>query len=136
MEYASVTFTAYFSAAIMAGLLTATYLYQYVRQQRGYAFALAAAMHTALLSAITVALHHNILTSNWLLLAECLHYNVWVLAIAITLRHHSKQQRLPRSLQLLFYGAWPITVIALLAALFTFRNLYLLTPLICLALAV
>src|SRR5688572_19143342 len=101
MEYASVTFTAYLSAAIMAGLLTATYLYQYLRQQRSCAFAVAAAMHTVLLGAITLALHHNILTSNWLLLAECLHYNAWVLAIAVTLRRHSKQQRLPRSLQLL-----------------------------------
>lgn len=136
MEYASVTFTAYLSAAIMAGLLTATYLYQYLRQQRGFAFTLAAAMHTALLGAITLSLHHDILTSNWLLLAECLHYNAWVLTIAITLRHHSKQQRLPRSLQLLFYGAWPFTGLALLAAIFTVSNLYLLTPLIALVLAV
>lgn len=120
----------------MAGLLTATYIYQYLRQQRGYAFAIAAATHTALLSAITVALQYNILTSNWLLLAECLHYNAWVLAIAVTLRHHSKQQRLPRSLQLLFYGAWPFTGLALLAALFTLSAVYVLTPLIALGLAV
>jgi len=136
MEYASVTFTAYLSAAIVAGLLTATYFYQFLRQQRGFAFALAAAIHTALLSAIAVGLHHNIIASNWLLLAECLHFNAWVIAIAITLRHHSKPQRLPHSLRLLFYGPLPVTGLVLFATLFTHSNLYLLTPVFALALSV
>lgn len=136
MEYASVTFTAYLSAAIVAGLLTATYLYQFLRQQQGYAFTLAAAIHTVLLSTIAIGLHHNIFSSNWLLVAECLHFNAWSLAIAMTLRHHSKSQQFPRSLRLLFYGPLPVTGLILLATLFTNSNLYLLTPLIALALAV
>lgn len=138
MESASVTFTAYFSAAIMAGLLTATYFYQFLRQQRNYAFAFAAAaaVHTALLGAISYALHDHISFSNWLLVAECLHYNAWVLAIASTLRHHTKQQRFPRSLKLLFYGALPLTALVLFISLFTNSALYLLTPWFALGLAV
>ena len=136
MEYTSVTFTAYFSAAIVAGLLTATYFYQFVIRQCNYVFAIAAATHTLLLSAISYALYENQSFSNWLLVLECLHYNLWILSIATTLHHHSRQQRFPRSLNLLFYGALPLTAVVLYAALFTHSPLYLLTPWFALGLAV
>lgn len=114
MEYASVTFTAYFSAAIVSALLTLTNIYQFYRYKRCMTFTFAAAISTLHLGSI--AYSHNSLTisSNTLLFLECLHYNAWVLAIALTLKNQSKQH-LPRSLQLLFWGGWPITAFVVAA---------------------
>ena len=46
MEYNSVTFVAYFSAAVVACLLTGTYLFQLLRGQKTCVFLWAAALHT------------------------------------------------------------------------------------------
>ena len=135
MEFANVAFTAYFSAAIVAALLTAIYAYQYFHQQRSYAFTLAAFLHTLYLSAIVLS-YSNTFSSQWLPFLECLHYNGWVLAIALSLLHHSNQQHLPRSLQLLFGLGWPLTLIMLLVTLFANEKVFLLAPWCALALAV
>lgn len=136
MEYAEVTFTAYLSAAVISTLLTITYLYQFWHQQRGSAFAVAAAINTLHLAAIALSFSNQHLTTNWLLFLECLHYNAWVMAIALSLRKHSKQQHFPRSLQILFGAGWPLTALILLFALANNKTIFALTPWFALSLAV
>jgi putative PEP-CTERM system histidine kinase len=136
MEYAEVTFTAFLSAAIVSTLLTVTYLYQFWHQQRGLAFAVAAGINTLHLAVIAVSFSNHQLSTNWLLFLECLHYNTWVLAIALSLRKHSKQQLFPRSLQILFGIGWPLTGLILLFALLDNRAILALTPWFALGLAV
>jgi putative PEP-CTERM system histidine kinase len=136
MEFASVTFTAYFSAAIVATLLTIIYFYQFCHRQRGYAFTLAAALHTLYLAAIVLSFSGEILSPKYLPFLECLHYNGWVLAIALSLRNHSNQQHLPPSLQLLFGLGWPLTVIVLIVTLVASEKVFLLAPWCALVLAV
>ncbi len=136
MEYAEVTFTAYLSAAVISTLLTITYLYQFWHQQRGSAFAVAAAINTLQLAAIALSFSNHHLTTNWLLFLECLHYNVWVLAIALSLRKHSKQHSFPRSLQILFGAGWPLTALIFLFALTENKTIFALTPWFALSLAV
>ncbi|GGY82154.1 histidine kinase [Cellvibrio zantedeschiae] len=136
MEYAEVTFTAYLSAAVISTLLTITYLYQFWHQQRGSAFAVAATINTFHLAAIALSFSNHHLTTNWLLFLECLHYNVWVLAIALSLRKHSKQQHFPRSLQILFGIGWPLTALIFVFALVNNKTIFALTPWFALSLAV
>lgn len=136
MEYAEVTFTAYLSAAVISTLLTFTYLYQFWHQQRGSAFAVAAAINTLHLAAIALSFSNQHLSTNWLLFLECLHYNVWVMAIALSLRKHSKQQHFPRSLQILFGAGWPLTALIFLFALVNNKTIFALTPWFALSLAV
>src|SRR6187551_782313 len=114
MEYINVTFTAYLGATIVSALLAATYFYQFYRHKFGLPFALAAVVHSCYLGATTLSLTSESLEPNWLLFLECLHYNAWVLAIALTLHNHTKRQPLPRSLQILFGGGLPLTSLALL----------------------
>ena len=136
MEYAEVTFTAFLSAAIVSTLLTTAYLYQFWHHQRGSAFAVAAGINTLHLAAIALSFSHYQLNTDWLLFLECLHYNVWVLAIALSLRKHSKQQQFPRSLQILFGAGWPLTGLILLFALLDNNAILALTPWFALGLAV
>jgi putative PEP-CTERM system histidine kinase len=136
MEYAEVTFTAFLSAAIVSTLLTAAYLYQFWHHQRGCAFAVAAGINTLHLAAIALSFSNYQLSTDWLLFLECLHYNVWVLAIALSLRKHSKQQQFPRSLQILFGAGWPLTGLILLFALLDSNAILALTPWFALGLAV
>ncbi|HOY23949.1 MAG TPA: PEP-CTERM system histidine kinase PrsK, partial [Cellvibrio sp.] len=136
MEYAEVTFTAFLSAAIVSTLLTAAYLYQFWHHQRGSAFAVAAGINTLHLAAIALSFSNYQLSTNWLLFLECLHYNVWVLAIALSLRKHSKQQQFPRSLQILFGAGWPLTGLILIFALLDSNVILALTPWFALGLAV
>ncbi|MFO1390355.1 XrtA/PEP-CTERM system histidine kinase PrsK [Cellvibrio sp.] len=136
MEYAEVTFTAYLSAAIVSTLLTVTYLYQFWHQQRGSAFAVAAAINTLHLAAIALSYTDRHLTTNWLLFIECLHYNIWVLAIALSLRKHSQKQQFPRSLQILFGIGWPLTGLILALALTNNSTIFAFTPWFALGLAV
>lgn len=136
MEYAEVTFTAYLSAAVVSTLLTITYLYQFWHQQRGSAFAIAAAINTFHLAAIALSYTDNHLTTDWLLFVECLHYNMWVLAIALSLRKQSKHQSFPRSLQILFGIGWPLTGLIFIFAMADSNAIFALTPWFALALAV
>jgi putative PEP-CTERM system histidine kinase len=136
MEYVDVTFTAYLSAAIVAALLTFAYIYQFFRQKRARMFALAAAVHTVHLGAVASSFTSLSPSLNWLLFLECLHYNAWVLAIAVTLRNHNKRQQLPRSLQLLFGCGWPFTFLVLLCALSPTSTIANLAPWLGLGLAV
>jgi len=136
MEYTAVTFTAYLSAAVVSTLLTLTYLYQFWHHQRGFAFAVAAAINTLHLAAIAISFSSHQLTTHWLLLVECLHYNAWVLAIASSLRKQSKQQQFPRSLQILFGAGWPLTALIFVFALMNSAAIFALTPWFALSLAV
>ena len=136
MEYVDVTFTAYLSAAIVAALLTLTYLYQFFRQKGSRSFALAAAVHTAHLASIALSFTSQSLSPVWRLLLECLHYNVWVMAIGIALRNHSKRQYLPRSLQILFAGGWPLTFLVMINFFIPHSGIAALAPWLALGLAV
>lgn len=122
MEYNNVTFTAYLSAAIVAALLTITYCYQFFRDQKTWLFAPAAALHTLNLSLIALSFVNYQLSSLWLLFFECLHFNVWVLAMALTLKAGTNYQPMPNSLKILFGAGWPITGIVLLACLFNYQQ--------------
>lgn len=116
MEYNNVTFTAYLSAAIVAALLTLTYCYQLLRGQKTWLFAPAAAIHTLNLALIALSFIHLQISPLWLLFVECLHFNVWVLAMALTLRAFTHNQPMPRSLKILFGAGWPITMLTMFAA--------------------
>jgi putative PEP-CTERM system histidine kinase len=122
MEYNNVTFTAYLSAAIVAALLTITYCYQFFREQKTWLFAPAAALHTLNLSLIALSFVNYQLSPLWLLFFECLHFNVWVFAIALTLKAGTSNQPMPRSLKVLFGSGWPLTVIILCAAIFAYEQ--------------
>ena len=112
MEYNSVTLVAYFSAAIISALLTATYLFQLVRHQKTWLFAGAAAVHTLHLSAIALSFSANPIPLYLLIILEYLHFNAWVFCIGLSLKRNAQRRQLPASLQLLFTGGWPITALA------------------------
>ncbi|MGB3610353.1 MAG: XrtA/PEP-CTERM system histidine kinase PrsK [Cellvibrio sp.] len=136
MEYNSVTFTAYLSAAIIAGLLTVTYCYQFFKQQRTYVFALGAATHTLNLLITALSFGDQDYSALTLLVYECLHYNVWVLCIALILLGASNKQRLPSSLKILFNIGWPLTAIVMTASVINYEPLLRLSSWFALALAV
>ena len=78
MEYNSVTLVAYFSAAVISALLTATYLFQLVRHQKTWLFAGAAAVHTLHLSAIALSFSANPIPLYLLIiLASVVEPNFW-----------------------------------------------------------
>ena len=117
MENNSVTIMAYVSAAVVASLLTFTFVYQLVRARKTAAFVPAAAVHAINLGVAAAVFAGWMNAPGWTLFIECLHYNVWVLSIYLTLKATSEQRRLPNSLRLLFVLGWPLTLAALLAAL-------------------
>lgn len=112
MEYNSVTFVAYFSAAVVAALLAATYLFQLWRGQKTWIFFWAAALHTIHLGGISLSFSGYQIPLYLLIILEYLHFNAWVLCIWLCLKRNSNQYHLPTSLQLLFCGGWPITALA------------------------
>jgi putative PEP-CTERM system histidine kinase len=136
MEYANVTFTAYLSAAIIAALLAVISIFQFSRKGIGWAFAGAAAIQTLLLAATALSFTEKNFAFHWLLFIECLHYNAWVLAIALSLRNHSQQHRLPRSLVILFTLGWPITFCAFINVIYPNHYLFALAPWFALSLAI
>jgi len=113
MEYTSVTFSAYLSAAIIAGLLALTYCYLFFKGQKTWLFAGAAVFHTAHLGVIALSYSKGGLPLHWLIIFEYLHFNAWVFCIGLTLKYSAKRSQLPTSLQLLFGGGWPITALAI-----------------------
>lgn len=113
MEYNSVTFAAYFSAAVVSALLTATYLFQLVRKQKTWLFAGAAAVHTLHLGAIALSFSDHPIPLYLLIIFEYLHFNAWVFCISLSLKQNAQRKQLPASLQLLFSGGWPITALAI-----------------------
>src|SRR5690606_49101 len=60
--------------------------------------------------------------SLWLLFFECLHFNAWVLAIALTLKAGTHNQVMPRSLKILFGSGWTLTAIMLFAAILDYEQ--------------
>lgn len=136
MEYNNVTFTAYLSAAIVAGLLSLTYGYHRFRQQTISVLFIAAAVHTLNLSLIALSYHHWSLPTLWLLFVECLHYSVWVLTLALLLKVYAPRQIMPFSLKILFSMAWPITLVTLVAALLNLHKVAQLSAWLPLLLAV
>ena len=113
MEYNSVTFVAYFSAAIVSALMMLAYLFQLVRKQKTWVFAGAAAVHTLHLGAIALSFSTYQIPLYILIILEYLHFNAWVLCISLSLKHNTQRRQLPTSLQLLFSGGWPITALAI-----------------------
>ncbi|WP_331344874.1 XrtA/PEP-CTERM system histidine kinase PrsK [Cellvibrio sp. UBA7661] len=113
MEYNSVTFVAYFSAAIVSALMMLAYLFQLVRKQKTWVFAGAAAVHTLHLGAIALSFSTYQIPLYILIILEYLHFNAWVFCISLSLKHNTQRRQLPTSLQLLFSGGWPITALAI-----------------------
>lgn len=136
MEYNNVTFTAYLSAAIVAALLTATYGYQFFRHQKTWVFAPAAAAHTINLALIAISFVGYAPTPLWLLFFECLHFNIWVAAMALALKASTNNQPIPTSLKILFGIGWPVTLLVLLAVLLDLQILVSFSVWIALLLAV
>lgn len=114
MAYDNVTFMAYLSAAVVAALLTLTYIYQFFKDEKTAVFAPAAAVHTLHLLIIVAGITGAWETQNWAFFFECLHYNFWVLSIYLTLKATSAQANLPRSLRILFVLGAPVTAFALI----------------------
>lgn len=135
MENDNVTLMAFGSAAVVAGLLTLTYLYHFLKEQTTAAFAPAAAVHTLFLVVITAAMAGQVPSNHWPLFFECLHYNAWILSIYLTLKASSDQRTLPQSLRVLFALGWPVTLAVMVASVLEADILYL-GPWITLGLAV
>jgi putative PEP-CTERM system histidine kinase len=112
MEYNSVTFVAYFSAAVVSALMMLAYLFQLVSKQKTWVFAGAAAMHTLHLGAIALSFSSYQIPLYLLIILEYLHFNAWVFCIGLSLKHNTQRRQLPTSLQILFSGGWPITALA------------------------
>lgn len=136
MEYNNVTFTAYLSAAIISGLLTLVFAYQYTRSHKSWLFAPAAAVHTLNLTLIAISFTEETSSSLLLLLLECLHYNLWILGMYLILRASTNNQPLPRSLKILFSLGWPVTLVVFIAKLLDFQAMMQLAAWIPLLLAV
>jgi signal transduction histidine kinase len=137
MEFSNVTFTAYFGAAVVAAFLAVLYIFQYFRNQQHYAFAIAAFFHAVYMSGAALSFADTpFITTGWLCVVETLHYNAWVLAIALTIRKQSKQQHLPNSLQLLFSLGLPFPLAALFVTLNNPEDVVSLAPWFALALSV
>ncbi|ACE85111.1 XrtA/PEP-CTERM system histidine kinase PrsK [Cellvibrio japonicus] len=113
MEYNSVSFAAYLSAAIVAGLLTLTYAFQLLKRQKTWIFTSAALVHTLHLAALALSFSSNPLPVYLVALAEFLHFNVWVFCIAFTIKRDANRKQLPTSLQLLFTSGIPITALGM-----------------------
>lgn len=122
MDYNNVTFAAYLSAAIVAGLLTLTYAYQRFRKQKTGMLIVAAAIHTINLTLIALSFQQTTLPGLWLLFFECLHFSIWVVALALLLKANARKQHLPFSLKLLFGAVWPVTFCALAASVFHWNS--------------
>src|SRR5690606_18476241 len=73
MEYNSVTFVAYFSAAVVAALLAGTYLFQLLRGQKTWIFLWAAALHTIHLGVIALSFSGHEIPLHLLIIFEYLH---------------------------------------------------------------
>ncbi len=116
MEYDNVTFMAYLSAAVVAALLTLTYIYQFFKEQKTAIFAPAAAVHTLNMLVIVAGINQPWPATHWTFFFECLHYNVWTLSVYLTLKASASNSDLPRSLQILFLIGWPVTLFALVAS--------------------
>lgn len=86
MEYDNVTFMAYLSAAVVAALLTLTYIYQFFKEQKTAIFAPAAAVHTLNLLVIVAGINQPWPATHWTFFFECLHYNIWTLSAYLTLK--------------------------------------------------
>jgi putative PEP-CTERM system histidine kinase len=112
MEYNSVTFVAYFSAAVVSALMMLAYLFQLVSKQKTWIFAGAAALHTLHLGAIALSFSSYQIPLYLLIILEYLHFNAWVFCIGLSLKHNTQRRQLPTSLQILFSGGWPITALA------------------------
>ena len=136
MEYNDVTFTAYLSAAIVAALLTLTYAYQFFKQQRTYVFIFAAAAHTVNLAVIAISFTEYRYSPLTQLIFECLHYNVWVVSIAMVLNAADSRQHLPTSLRVLFGIGWPLTAAVVVSNVTGHLPILELAPWLTLALAV
>lgn len=117
MEYDNVTLMAYISAAVVAALLTFTYIYQFFKNQKTAVFAPAALVHTLHLLVIAAGVSGAWRAGEWVFFFECLHYSFWVLSIYLTLKSNSPHGALPPSLRALFVVGWPITLFALVASL-------------------
>jgi len=117
MEYNNVTFAAYLSAAIVAALLTLTYIYHRLRKQPTGLLIGAASIHTINLMLIALSFQYTTIPLLWLLFVECLHFAAWVLALAFLFRSHTLKQQIPLSLKILFFAAWPLTFGSFLAVL-------------------
>ena len=114
MEYNSVTFVAYFSAAVISALLTMTYLYQLARKQKTWAICRRSELSILLhLGAIALSFSEYSIPLYLLIIFEYLHFNAWVFCIGLSLKRNSQRKQLPTSLQLLFSGGWPITALAI-----------------------
>lgn len=113
MEYNSVTFSAYVSAAIVAALLTATYVFQLFKRQRTWLFVGAAAVHSLHLSAIAWSFSGTPFPLSGLIALEYLHFNAWVFCIGLSLKRNANGKPLPTSLKVLFTSGWPITALAI-----------------------
>ncbi|MGD8175207.1 XrtA/PEP-CTERM system histidine kinase PrsK [Marinimicrobium sp. ARAG 43.8] len=120
MGYDNVTFMAYFSAAVVAALLTLTYTYQFFKEQKTAVFALPSAVHAVNLLIIAGGARQLWPMNQWTFFIECLHFNIWVLAVYLTLRASVSRNGFPTSLKVLFIIGWPITGLALLSALISF----------------
>ncbi len=117
MEYTSVTFAAYLSAAIVAALLSLSYLAQLFRGQKTWVFACAAAVHTGHLLTIALSFTDKPPPPYAIALFEYLHYNVWVLCIALTLKLITPRSQLPASMRFLFASGLPLTTVGILMLL-------------------
>jgi len=113
MEYTSVTFSAYASASIVAALLAFTYLFQLWKGQMPWLFAGAALVHTLHLLSIALSFTENAPPAYLVALLEYLHFNAWVLCIALALKLSTKNKQLPLSLRLLFISGFPITALGM-----------------------
>lgn len=123
MEYNSVTYTAYICAALISGLLAAQLLC--LSNQRRVPLALATAVFAHTLALLNFGLSFNELhlSPYWILSIECLHYSFWIFALYRTVTHFQGHEP-PPLLRQLFYTSNGISLVVLLAALFSLPQIF------------
>ena len=116
MEYQSVTFLAYLGASIVALLLTLAYCFQYFSKQNTWVLAGASAIHSLNLFLIAMHYYSGGISPGLLYSIEFLHFNAWIFFIGLFIRRDLASNNMPKSLNILFYGGWPITLLGIVLA--------------------
>jgi putative PEP-CTERM system histidine kinase len=112
MEYQSVTFLAYLGASVVSILLTLAYCFQYFSKQNTWVLAGAAAIHSLNLFLIAMNYYGNV-SPSLLYSIEYLHFNAWIFFIGLFIKRDLASNNMPKSLHILFYGGWSITILGI-----------------------
>ena len=123
MEFNSVTYAAYTSAAITSLLLALQLYFLALNNRLPRSFSMAAGLNTLCLFNLGLSFAQQPLSGYWLLSIECLHYSFWIYALYRTLTNFQGDSP-PRLLKQLFYISNGITAVVVVSGIFSFKPVF------------